>query len=109
GGVLFAIELMMPEVSAATFLPAAIATGTATFVGRLFFGSQPAFAVPPIVPLVVNATTPLTLVLYAILGVIVGVAAAGFIRGLHLVEDLFSIASSSAICATCWACCWSAA
>ncbi|HEV2097349.1 MAG TPA: chloride channel protein, partial [Stellaceae bacterium] len=29
GGVLFAIELMMPEVSAATFLPAAIATGTA--------------------------------------------------------------------------------
>jgi chloride channel protein, CIC family len=84
GGVLFAIELMMPEVSVTTFLPTAIATGTATFVGRLFFGSQPAFTVPPVVPLAV-----MTLALYAVLGVIVGVAAAGFIRGLHLFEDLF--------------------
>ena len=47
GGVLFAIELMLPEVSVNTFLPVAIATGTATFVGRLFFGPQPAFIVPP--------------------------------------------------------------
>ena len=51
GGVLFAIELMMPEVSVATFLPIAIATGTATFIGRLFFGSQPAFLVPQVSPL----------------------------------------------------------
>src|SRR6516165_8097521 len=51
GGVMFAVELMMPEVSVRTFLPVAIATGTATFVGRLFFGSQPAFTVPPVVPL----------------------------------------------------------
>ena len=61
GGVLFAIELMMPEVSVATFLPTAIATGTATFVGRLFFGSQPAFFVPHVTPLTtVDATTALT-------------------------------------------------
>jgi len=89
GGVLFAIELMMPEVSVATFLPTAIATGTATFIGRLFFGSQPAFTVPPIAPLAVDATTALMLALYAVLGIIVGVAATGFIRGLHLFEDLF--------------------
>ena len=38
GGVLFATELMMPEISVGTFLPVALATGTATFVGRLFFG-----------------------------------------------------------------------
>ncbi|MFZ0776271.1 MAG: chloride channel protein, partial [Xanthobacteraceae bacterium] len=30
GGVMFAIELMMPELSARTFLPVALATGTAT-------------------------------------------------------------------------------
>src|SRR5499433_1753849 len=47
GGVMFAVELMMPEVSVRTFLPVAIATGTATFVGRVFFGNQPAFVVPP--------------------------------------------------------------
>ncbi len=49
GGVLFAIELMLPEVSVNTFLPVAVSTGTATFIGRLFFGPQPAFQVPTIV------------------------------------------------------------
>jgi CIC family chloride channel protein len=89
GGVLFAIELMMPEVSVTTFLPTALATGMATFVGRLFFGAQPAFNVPPVAPLVVDGTTALSLALYAVLGIIIGVAATGFIRGLHLLEDLF--------------------
>src|SRR5271154_5884904 len=42
GGVMFAIELMLPEVSVDTFLPVAAATGSATFIGRLFFGPQPA-------------------------------------------------------------------
>ena len=46
GGVMFAIELMMPELSARTFLPVALATGTATFIGRIFFGIYPAFAIP---------------------------------------------------------------
>jgi len=89
GGVMFAIELMLPEVSGRTFLPVALATGTATFVGRLFFGSQPAFAVPHLAPISADATSALILCLYALLGAITGVAAAGFVRGLHLVEDLF--------------------
>ena len=46
GGVMFAIELMLPEISVHTFLPVALATGTATFIGRLFFGLRPAFTVP---------------------------------------------------------------
>lgn len=46
GGVMFAVELMMPELSARTFLPVALATGTATFIGRIFFGIHPAFVVP---------------------------------------------------------------
>ena len=87
GGVMFAIELMMPEVSARTFLPVAIATGTATYLGRHFFGAQPAFAVPPLTPL--DASSALALCLYAVLGAIIGVAAAGFVRGLQLVEDQF--------------------
>ncbi len=89
GGVMFTIELMMPEVSARTFLPVALATGTATFIGRCFFGPQPAFTVPLLAPLSVDATSAITLGLYALLGVVTGVAAAGFIRGLHLFEDLF--------------------
>ena len=89
GGVMFAIELMMPEVSIATFLPVALATGTATFIGRFFFGPQPAFAVPTLAPLSTDASSAIILCLYALLGVVIGVAAAGFVRGLHFAEDLF--------------------
>jgi CIC family chloride channel protein len=89
GGVMFAIELMMPEVSVRTFLPVAVATGTATFIGRFFFGSQPAFGVPELAPIGVDALSAVTLCLYALLGIVVGVAAAGFVRGLHVFEDLF--------------------
>jgi CIC family chloride channel protein len=89
GGVMFAIELMMPEVSVSTFLPVAIATGTATFVGRWFFGQQPAFLVPPLEALPADANAIVLLMLYAVLGGLTGVAAAGFIHGLHLAEDWF--------------------
>jgi len=89
GGVMFAIELMMPEVSVETFLPVAIATGTATFVGRWFFGDAPAFLVPPLQAMAVDANALLVLVLFAVLGALSGVAAAAFIQGLHLAEDLF--------------------
>ncbi len=89
GGVMFAIELMMPEVSVETFLPVAIATGTATFVGRWFFGDTPAFHVPPLQVMAVDSSALLVLILFAVLGALTGFAAAGFIRGLHLAEDIF--------------------
>src|SRR5271156_2147365 len=89
GGVMFAIELMMPEVSVETFLPVAIATGTATFVGRWFFGDMPAFHVPPLQAMAVNSNALIVLILFAVLGALSGLAAAGFIKALHLAEDLF--------------------
>jgi len=45
GGVLFAVELMLPEFSPRTLLPVVLATGTATYMGRLAFGVAPSFAV----------------------------------------------------------------
>ncbi len=89
GGVMFAIELMMPELSARTFLPVALATGAATFIGRIFFGIYPAFAIPngllaSQVPASLDA-----LLLYALLGALIGLAAAAFIRGLSFAEDIF--------------------
>ncbi|HEY1726013.1 MAG TPA: chloride channel protein [Steroidobacteraceae bacterium] len=89
GGVMFAIELMMPEVSVGTFLPVAVATGTATFVGRWFLGDAPAFHVPPLQAMAVDSSALLLLALFALLGILTGVGAAGFIRGLHLAEDVF--------------------
>ncbi len=90
GGVLFATELMMPEISVNTFLPVALSTGTATFVGRLFFGARPAFEIPTnLAPLPAEPSSALILLLYVALGAVVGVAAALFVRGLHWLEDLF--------------------
>ena len=89
GGVMFAIELMLPEVSIDTFLPVAIATGSATFVGRWFFGDSPAFQVPPLQTMPVDSNALVVLILFAVLGALSGVAAAGFIKGLHFSEDLF--------------------
>jgi CIC family chloride channel protein len=89
GGVMFAIELMMPEVSVRTFLPVALATGTATFIGRFFFGPEPAFQVPHLTPIAVDLSSGLSLCLYASMGAVCGIAAAAFIHGLHLLEDTF--------------------
>jgi CIC family chloride channel protein len=89
GGVLFAVELMMPEVSTRTFLPVALATGTATFIGRIFFGPRAAFNVPPVGMLSDHVSGVFILMLYAILGVLTGIGATGFIRGLHYAEEQF--------------------
>jgi CIC family chloride channel protein len=89
GGVMFAIELMLPEISARTFLPVALATGMATFIGRIFLGLQPAFAVPEAL---LNSDRPASLtalLLYALLGALMGLAATAFIKGLSLAEDIF--------------------
>ncbi len=90
GAVMFAIELMLPEFSARTLLPVVLATGTATYVGRLAFGMEPAFLVgayerPELfVPLSLDM-----LPLYVIFGLISGVGATFFVKGLYKIEDLF--------------------
>jgi chloride channel protein, CIC family len=89
GGVMFAIELMMPELSARTFLPVALATGTATFVGRIFFGIHPAFTIPTDLLTSQHPATLPALLLFALLGALIGLAATSFIRGLSFAEDIF--------------------
>jgi CIC family chloride channel protein len=89
GGVMFAIELMLPEISARTFLPVALSTGAATFVGRVFLGLQPAFSVPAALALH-NEQAPIpALLVFALLGILIGLAATAFIRGLVFCEDIF--------------------
>jgi chloride channel protein, CIC family len=89
GGVMFAIELMMPELSARTFLPVALATGTATFIGRLFLGLRPAFVVPSALAMHAEQPPIQALILFGVLGALIGLAATAFIRGLVLAEDTF--------------------
>jgi len=90
GAVMFAVELMLPEFSARTLLPVVLATGTATYVGRLAFGMSPAFLVaahnrPDVfVPLSVDM-----LPLYTIFGILAGFAAWLFVKVLYRTEDFF--------------------
>jgi CIC family chloride channel protein len=91
GGVMFALELMMPELSARTFLPVALATGAATFVGRIFFGVYPAFTIPETLLTSTQQASLAALLLFALLGAVTGVAATAFVRGLSLAEDLFGL------------------
>jgi CIC family chloride channel protein len=89
GGVLFAVELLMPEISTRTFLPVVIATGTATYIGRMAFGLSPAFDVPASGVLTENTVGFETLVAAVVLGLLCGLASFAFVRLLAWMEDFF--------------------
>ncbi|HVV92098.1 MAG TPA: chloride channel protein [Hyphomicrobiales bacterium] len=90
GGVLFAVELLLPEISNRTFLPVVVATATATFIGRIVLGLSPAFAVPDTAELTWSATNNgLQLLGFAVLGALCGVGAWAFVRLLAWCEDVF--------------------
>jgi CIC family chloride channel protein len=88
GGVLFAVEIMLHEVSVRTLVPVAISTATATYTGRLFFGSHPSFIIPRFETPYFHLISPMVLPSYIILGVLAGVVSAIFIRSIYLFEDL---------------------
>lgn len=89
GGVMFAIELMLPEVSSRTFLPVVIATATATYIGRIFFGIDPAFIVPIAQETAFQAIDVADLAGFTLLGLLCGLASYAFIRVLSLLEAFF--------------------
>jgi CIC family chloride channel protein len=89
GGVLFAVELMLPEISARTVVPVMVATGMATYISRLFLGAASSFIIPP---LTIAATSQNGLggfIAFVVLGVLVGFLAWVFMRSIYLFEDLF--------------------
>ncbi len=87
--MLFAVELLLPEVCNRTFLPVVVATATATSIGRVVFGLDPAFFVPQTALPGTLSIDPLVLIAFAILGVAAGVASWAFIRFLAWCEDFF--------------------
>jgi CIC family chloride channel protein len=89
GGVLFAVEIMLQEVSVRTLVPVAISAATATYVGRIFFGPHPAFVIPAFERPYFHVTNPLVLVSYVGLGVLMGVVSAIYIKSIYTFEDFF--------------------
>jgi CIC family chloride channel protein len=89
GGILFAVELLLQEVSVMTLVPVAITTITATYVGQLFFGVHPSFVIPELQQPYFHPLNPWLLGPYAALGVFTGLASTVYIHSLYAVEDLF--------------------
>lgn len=90
GGVLFAIELIVPEISARTLVPLVLATGSATFISRLFLGDHPAFDISALALNSHALTSAPTLGAYAIFGIFLGLLSVVFIKSIYAFEDLFN-------------------
>ncbi|MGH9709769.1 MAG: chloride channel protein, partial [Candidatus Acidiferrales bacterium] len=84
-GVILAIELLLFEFRARSFIPLVISTTLATSVRAILLGQRSMFSMDPSV-----IFDPLHgLPYYLLLGVICGFAAVGFTKFLYWVEDLF--------------------
>lgn len=88
GGVLFAVEILLVEISARTLIPVMIATGTASIIGRLYFGTRPSFNIPAlsIDPAAVASSRIIT---YLLLGVVLSLMGWLYTRSIYWFEDLF--------------------
>jgi chloride channel protein, CIC family len=83
-GVILAIELLLFEFKARSFIPLVIASTLATAVHMQLLGAGPMFSVAAM-----DFNVPRALPFYVLLGVICGLAAVGFTRLLYWTEDLF--------------------
>jgi CIC family chloride channel protein len=89
GGVLFAIEILIHELSVKTLVPVTVSTVVATYIGRAFFGDHPSFVIPQSQATYIHPTDPAVLLGYAVLGGILGIASLLFIRSVYGFEDFF--------------------
>ena len=83
-GVILAIELLLFEFRARSFIPLVIACTLATSVRGVLFGQHSMFSMGN-----VDFNVPRGLPFYLLLGVICGIAAVGFTKLLYWVEDHF--------------------
>jgi len=90
-GVLFAVELILPEFSTQNFIPLVISSTIATNTARIFLGVQPSFIVPQY-----TIVSHWEFLLYFILGIVSGFIAILFTDMLGKVEVLFNKMKMSA-------------
>ncbi len=89
GGMLFAMEIILHEISVRTMVPVAIATATATYIGRVFFGVYPSFTIPALQTTSFHLANPLLVGSFFGVGITTGVASAIYIRSIYFLEDIF--------------------
>ncbi|MDC7228531.1 MAG: chloride channel protein [Spirochaetales bacterium] len=85
GGILFALELILPEYSIMTIMPLVVSSTIATRISTTILGFSPAFILPNYI--LVSSTE---VVFYIVLGILAGLVSILFIRTLYATEDLFN-------------------
>jgi chloride channel protein, CIC family len=91
GGMLFAVELLLQEVSVKTLVPVAVSTVTATYIGQIFFGAHPSFIIPAFETPYFQVANPIVLLTYVGLGAIMGFASTLCIKSIYFFEDYFEL------------------
>jgi chloride channel protein, CIC family len=82
--VLLAVELLLFEYRPRSLIPVALAAAVATGVRIAFNGTAPVFAIPAL-----HQPSGVALVSYAVLGLVIGVIAAGITRFSYAIETWF--------------------
>jgi len=82
--VLLAIELLLFEFSPRSIIPVALACATGAAMHLLMFGQEPMFGMPDI-----PAPTYQALMLYVVMGGLIGVLSAFISKSIYLIEDWF--------------------
>ena len=95
GSIIFAVELMMPEISPRTLLPVTIAAGAGTFVARFFYGLQPTFLVTTITASRMHISGIVSLLPYIPFGILLGFVSWFMIWWLGWLERQFAKISPS--------------
>lgn len=89
GGLTFAMELLLISVSAQNVALVACATVTATYIGRLYTGIDPAFDIEKIKLFADHAIGTYQLLLCIPFGILTGLVAATFVHSIYWFEDRF--------------------
>ncbi len=84
GGVMFALELILPEYSIMTIMPLVVSSIVSTYISTLILGTHPAFGIPQYM-----MVSSFELLNYALLGLAAGLLSVAFIHMVYFVEDLF--------------------
>ncbi len=89
GGLIFGIELLLVSINARNILPVTITTVTASYMGRVLLGVEPSFYFSALRKLDLHLSSPWNLLFYIPFGIIMGLVATLFVRGIYWAEDRF--------------------
>ncbi len=88
-GIAFAVELMLPAITARSVLAVGLATIVATRIGHAFFGTGPSFSVAALAVLTPDAVPMAALPWFVLCGAASGVLATLMIHAIYWFEDRF--------------------